>query len=49
LTYLKVQIAKSGIKVVLNKEAHRKRFKTFAPDSVIVAVGSTPFVPDIPY
>ena len=48
LNYLKVQVAKSGVKVVLNKEATPEAVKKFAPDSVIVAVGSTPFVPDIP-
>ena len=36
------------MKVVLNKEATPEVVKKFAPDSVIVAVGSTPFVPDIP-
>ena len=44
LTYLKVQVAKSGVKVVLNKEATPEAVSKFAPDSVIVAVGSTPFV-----
>jgi NADPH-dependent 2,4-dienoyl-CoA reductase/sulfur reductase-like enzyme len=48
LNYLKVQVAKSGVKVVLNKEATPEVVNKFAPDSVIVAVGSTPFVPDIP-
>jgi 2,4-dienoyl-CoA reductase-like NADH-dependent reductase (Old Yellow Enzyme family)/thioredoxin reductase len=48
LTYLKIQVAKAGVKVVLNKQATADEVKTFAPDSVIVAVGSTPFVPDIP-
>ena len=48
LNYLKTQVAKSGVKVVLNKEATTKGVEEFAPDSVIVAVGSSPFVPDIP-
>ena len=48
LNYLKVQVAKSGVKVVLNKEATPEAVEKFAPDSVIVAVGSTPFIPDIP-
>ena len=48
LNYFKVQVAKSGVKVVLNKEATPETIKNFAPDSVIIAVGSTPFVPDIP-
>ncbi len=48
LTYLKLQVAKSGVKVVLNKEATPEVVKKFDPDSVIVAVGSTSMVPDIP-
>ena len=47
LNYLKVQVAKAGVKVVLNKEATAEVVKKFAPDAVIVAVGSSPFVPDI--
>jgi 2,4-dienoyl-CoA reductase-like NADH-dependent reductase (Old Yellow Enzyme family)/thioredoxin reductase len=47
LTYLKLQVAKAGVKVILNKEATPEVVKKFAPDSVIVAVGSTPSVPDI--
>ena len=48
LTYFKTQIVKSGVKVVLNKEAKPEAVKKFAPDAVIVAVGSTPWVPPIP-
>ena len=48
LTYLKLQVTKSGVKVVLNKKATPEGVAEFAPDAVIVAVGSTPFVPDIP-
>ena len=48
LNYLKVQVVKSGVRVVLGKEATPDTVKKFAPDSVIVAVGSTPFVPDMP-
>ena len=48
LTYLKVQVAKSGVKVVLKKEATPEAVEKFRPDAVIVAVGSTPFVPEIP-
>jgi pyruvate/2-oxoglutarate dehydrogenase complex dihydrolipoamide dehydrogenase (E3) component len=48
LTYLKVQVKKASVNVVLNKEATPEAVTKFAPDSVIVAVGSTPFVPDIP-
>ena len=48
LNYLKTQVTKSGVKVVLNKKATPEGVAEFAPDAVIVAVGSTPFVPDIP-
>ena len=48
LKYMKVQIAKAGVKVALNKEATPDTVKKFAPDSVIVAIGSSPFIPDIP-
>jgi len=47
LTYLKVQIAKAGVEVVLNKEATPAEIEKFTPDAVIVAIGSNPFVPDI--
>ena len=42
LNYMKVQVTKAGVKVVLNKEATPEAVKKFAPDSVIVAVGSSP-------
>jgi pyruvate/2-oxoglutarate dehydrogenase complex dihydrolipoamide dehydrogenase (E3) component len=48
LTYLKVQVARAGVKVILNKEATSGGVEKFAPDSVIVAVGSTPWIPPIP-
>ena len=48
LNYFKVQLTKTGVKVELNKEATPEAVKKFAPDAVIVAVGSTPFIPDIP-
>ena len=48
LNYLRLQVAKAGVKVVLNKKATPAAIKAFAPDSVIVAVGSTPWVPPIP-
>jgi len=40
-------VAKAGVKVVLNK-SHPDVVAEFAPESVIVAVGSSPAVPDIP-
>ena len=48
LNYFKVQLTKTGVKVELNKEATPEAVKKFAPDSVIVAVGSIPFIPEIP-
>jgi len=48
LNYFKVQLVKSGVKVELNKDVTLDTVKKFNPDSVIVAVGSTPFVPEIP-
>ncbi|MGP8079759.1 MAG: FAD-dependent oxidoreductase [Dehalococcoidales bacterium] len=48
LVYLKFQVAKAGVKVVLNKKATPGEVKKFAPDAVIVAVGSTPWAPPIP-
>jgi len=45
LDYLKVQVAKSGVKVVLNKEATPEVVKKIAPDSVIVAVVPLPLFP----
>ena len=47
LDYLQVQVTNSGVKVLLNKEATAEGVEEFAPDTVIVAVGATPFVPDI--
>lgn len=48
LEYLKMQLEKLKIKVELRKKATVATVEKFAPDAVIVAVGSTPFVPDIP-
>jgi 2,4-dienoyl-CoA reductase-like NADH-dependent reductase (Old Yellow Enzyme family)/thioredoxin reductase len=47
LTYFRTQVAKTGVKVVLNKTATAAAVKKFAPDAVIVGVGSTPWVPPI--
>jgi 2,4-dienoyl-CoA reductase-like NADH-dependent reductase (Old Yellow Enzyme family)/thioredoxin reductase len=47
LDYFKVQLKKSGAKVELNKEVTPEIVKKFKPDSVIVATGSTPLVPEI--
>jgi len=39
---------KAGVKIELNKEATAAEVKKFKPDTVIVAAGSTPILPDIP-
>ncbi len=46
--YLKVQVEKSGVHVVLNTEATPEMINAADYDNVIVAVGSKPFVPPIP-
>ena len=48
LNYLNTQVAKSGVKVELNIEATPAVVANFAPDSVIVAIGASPLIPDIP-
>jgi pyruvate/2-oxoglutarate dehydrogenase complex dihydrolipoamide dehydrogenase (E3) component len=48
LDYLKGQIKKSKVKVELKKEATASAVTAFAPDAVILATGSTPFIPEIP-
>ncbi len=47
LNYLKTQIKKSGVRVELKKEANESEVLKFAPQAVIVATGSIPFIPDI--
>jgi 2,4-dienoyl-CoA reductase-like NADH-dependent reductase (Old Yellow Enzyme family)/thioredoxin reductase len=47
LSYLEVQIQKSGVAVELNKEATVESVIGFAPDVVIVANGSKPMFPEI--
>jgi 2,4-dienoyl-CoA reductase-like NADH-dependent reductase (Old Yellow Enzyme family)/thioredoxin reductase len=48
LDFLRRQIKKSKIKVNLQKEATAESVKALAPDAVILAVGSLPFIVDIP-
>ncbi len=48
LDYLKAQLAKSAVKVELNKTATAASIEEFAPDATVIATGSTPFTPDIP-
>jgi len=48
LSCLKTQVRKSGVKVELGKEVSEKSVTAFGPEALIVAVGTTPFTPDIP-
>lgn len=45
--YLKVQLKKSEVKVVLNTEVNKELIERFNPDSIIVAVGSDSIIPRI--
>jgi 2,4-dienoyl-CoA reductase-like NADH-dependent reductase (Old Yellow Enzyme family)/thioredoxin reductase len=45
--YLKSQIKESSVKVILEKEATLDDIIGFAPDSVVLALGSSPLIPDI--
>lgn len=47
MKYLIVQINKSGVKVHLDVEATPELVKEYAPDAIIIAVGSKPFTPPI--
>lgn len=47
LEYFKIQLEKLKVIVEFGKEATIAAIEEFAPDAVIVAVGSTEFVPDI--
>ena len=48
LDYLNKELQESRVKVNLDKEATIESVKKFAPDAVVVAVGSNPFIVDIP-
>lgn len=48
LDYLKTQVRKSRVKVELKKEVTSKAVEEFAPEAVIVATGSSPYIPEIP-
>jgi 2,4-dienoyl-CoA reductase-like NADH-dependent reductase (Old Yellow Enzyme family)/NADPH-dependent 2,4-dienoyl-CoA reductase/sulfur reductase-like enzyme len=47
IRYLRVQLDKSGVKVVLNMFATPEAILKYAPDVIVVAVGSRPSVPNI--
>jgi len=46
--YFQRQLLHQNVSVELNKTATPTDVKSFAPDALIVAIGSVPFVPDIP-
>jgi 2,4-dienoyl-CoA reductase-like NADH-dependent reductase (Old Yellow Enzyme family)/thioredoxin reductase len=48
LNYLNKQLQESNVKVNLDKEATVESIKEFSPDAVVVAIGSNPFIVDIP-
>jgi pyruvate/2-oxoglutarate dehydrogenase complex dihydrolipoamide dehydrogenase (E3) component len=48
LEYMEKQLPKLGVVVELGKTATPKMVHEFAPDAVLVAVGSLPFSPEIP-
>lgn len=48
LNYLNKQLQESNVKVNLDKEATVESVKKFSPDAVVVAIGSNPFIVDIP-
>jgi 2-enoate reductase len=48
LEYLKGQVAKLGVEILLNRRATPELIKELKPDSVVLATGSTVRVPDIP-
>lgn len=47
IEYLASQIRKAGVKVELGKEATAESITEFQPDVVVVATGSSPFIPQI--
>ena len=48
LEYLKAQVAKLGVEILLNRRATPELIKEVKPDSVVLATGSAVRVPDIP-
>ena len=48
LDYLKAQLEELKVKVELRKKATPEAVDKFTPDAVVVAVGSDPFIPNIP-
>lgn len=48
INYLKTQINRLGVKIVLGKEADAAVVGEIKPDAVIMATGGTPVIPEIP-
>jgi len=48
INYLIKQMDKTGVEVRLNEEVDARATEKMKPDTVIVATGSTPLIPDIP-
>ncbi|NIP92840.1 MAG: hypothetical protein GWO24_04990, partial [Akkermansiaceae bacterium] len=48
LDYLTVQMDKQGVNVVLNTEVTPELVDELAPDTIVIAVGGIPRIPDIP-
>jgi len=46
--YMAVQLKKPGVQVLLEHEATAESVKAAKPEVVVLATGSTPFIPDIP-
>lgn len=48
ITYLSIQIKKAGVKVTLGKEVTEETIDDLQPDTIVIATGGVPVVPDIP-
>jgi 2-enoate reductase len=48
IEYFSAQMNKLGVSVELGREATAERIRQFSPDVVILATGSTPFIPPLP-
>lgn len=48
LDWIVAQTEKCGAKILLNTEATPERIQTEQPDALIIAVGATPFIPQLP-
>lgn len=46
--YMAGQLKKAGVQIVLGHEATAESVKAMRPEVVVLATGSTPFIPDIP-